>query len=267
MLDVLNRGGGFMWILLLVSVVVLALVAEGVWVLWFKWKADGLGLLDQVRKLIERDNSYSKALKLCADQGDHPVANVLQAGLVKANQPDREIERTLEEAAVRQLPRVQVRTGYIGMIANVATLLGLLGTIFGLIMAFKSVGEASAAMKQELLAKGISVAMFTTAFGLMVAIPAMAAFSFITARQTKLMDSIEEASISLFNFLSARNRRIRELGPEAFEKLQAEAEAEAEAESSEEEAEGDGAEEGASDEPAEGGADAGAEEGTESKDA
>ena len=224
MLDVLISGGGFMWVILLTSIVALGFVGERVWVLWFKWKADGVALLDQVRRLVEREDSYSKALKLCVDLGDHPVANVLQAGLVKANQPDREIQRTLEEAAVRQLPRVQVRTGYIGMIANVATLLGLLGTIFGLIMAFKSVGEATAAMKQELLAKGISVAMFTTAFGLIVAIPSMVAFSILTARQTKIMDTIEEASISLFNFLSARNRRIRELGPEAFARLAAEAE-------------------------------------------
>ncbi len=223
MFDALLEGGKFMWVLLGVSMVALGLVSERVWVLWFKWKVDGLALLDQVRKLIEREDSYSKALKLCTDQGPHPVAKVLQAGLVKGNQPDREIQRTLEEAAVRQLPLVQVRTGYIGMIANAATLLGLLGTIFGLIMAFESVGEASASEKQELLARGISVAMLTTAFGLIVAIPSMVAFSVISARQTKLMDGIEEASISLFNFLSARNRRIRELGPEAFARLQEEA--------------------------------------------
>jgi biopolymer transport protein ExbB len=227
MFDVLNKGGGFMYVLLAVSVASLALVAERVWVLWFKWKVDGRTLYGQVRKHIEQENSYSKALELASSHPDHPVASVLQAGLVKANQPDREIQRGLEEAAVRALPPVQARSGYISMIANVATLLGLLGTIFGLIQAFKSVGAASAAMKQELLAKGISVAMLTTAFGLIIAVPTMIAFSIIAARQTRIMDAIEESSLGLFNFLSNRNRRIRELGPEAFEALQAEALAEA----------------------------------------
>lgn len=223
MFEVLSKGGEFMWVLLGTSVACMALVAERVFVLWKKWSLDGKALLAESKKLIEQDNSYSQALKICGDHPDHPVGRVLHAGLMKANQPDRDIQRALEEEAVKQLPRVQERTAYIGMIANVATLLGLLGTIFGLIQAFKSVGAASAAMKQELLAKGISVAMFTTAFGLIVAIPAMVAFSIISARQTRIMDAIEECSISLFNFLSARNRRIRDMGPEAFEAMQAEA--------------------------------------------
>ncbi len=223
MFEVLSKGGEFMWVLLGVSIAVIALVAERSFVLWKKWRLDGRSLLAQVKRIIDEDNSYSRALKLCGDDPDHPVSKVLQAGLLKANQPDRDIQRAIEEEAVKQLPRVSQRTPYIGMIANVATLLGLLGTIFGLIQAFKSVGAASAAMKQELLAKGISVAMFTTAFGLIVAIPAMVAFSIVVARQTKIMDTIEECSISLFNFLSARNRRIRDMGPEAFAAMQAEA--------------------------------------------
>lgn len=223
MIDVLNRGGEFMWVILAASVAVIAIVGERAYVLWRKWALDGVALLEQIKRHIEQEDSYSKALKLCADHPDHPVSRVMQAGLVKANQPDREIQRAIEEAAVRELPRVQVRTGYVSMLANVATLLGLLGTIFGLIDAFKSVGAATAAMKQELLAKGISVAMFTTAFGLLVAIPAMVAFSVLSARQTRIMDSVEESAIGLFNFLSTRNRRIRELGPEAFAALAAEA--------------------------------------------
>lgn len=223
MFEVLSKGGEFMWVLLGVSIAVIALVAERAFMLWMKWSLDGQALLGQVKRTIDEDNSYGAALKLCAADEDHPVSRVLHAGLLKANQPDRDIQRAIEEEAVKQLPRVSQRTGYIGMIANVATLLGLLGTIFGLIQAFKSVGAASAAMKQELLAKGISVAMFTTAFGLIVAIPAMVAFSIITARQTKIMDTLEECALSLFNFLSARNRRIREMGPEAFAAMQAEA--------------------------------------------
>ena len=91
-------------------------------------------------------------------------------------------------------------------LANVATLLGLLGTIFGLILAFEGVGAASAAKKQEVLAKGIAVAMNTTAFGLIVAIPTSVAHAVLSGRSGALLDTIEDSAMTLFNHLSAKNR-------------------------------------------------------------
>ncbi|MBW1871864.1 MAG: MotA/TolQ/ExbB proton channel family protein [Deltaproteobacteria bacterium] len=117
-----------------------------------------------------------------------------------------EIRRALEQTTAKVSPQIQKRTPYLATLANVATLLGLLGTIFGLIMAFEGVEMASAAKKQEVLARGISVAMSTTAFGLIVAIPTTIAHAIITARQNVLLDTIEDSAMTLFNHLSAKNR-------------------------------------------------------------
>ena len=101
---------------------------------------------------------------------------------------------------------LQKRTPYLGMWANVATLLGLLGTISGLVQAFKAVAAASPETKQTMLAAGISVAMYTTAFGLVVAIPIMICHSIIENRTKKLIDEIDQYSVKLINLLAARNR-------------------------------------------------------------
>jgi len=95
------------------------------------------------------------------------------------------------------------------MLANVATLLGLLGTIFGLIQAFEAVGAATAAEKQTRLAKGIAVAMITTATGLIVAIPSLVLHAVVSARQSRLAEGLEESTLGFFNFIVTRNRLIR----------------------------------------------------------
>jgi biopolymer transport protein ExbB/TolQ len=92
------------------------------------------------------------------------------------------------------------------MLANVATLTGLLGTIWGLIMAFEAVARASAEMKQTLLAQGISVAMYTTAGGLMVAIPTMVLQSIIQGRSNKILDDVDQYGLKTVNLLTARKR-------------------------------------------------------------
>ena len=101
---------------------------------------------------------------------------------------------------------LQKRTPYLGMWANVATLTGLLGTISGLVIAFKAVATAAPEEKQQMLAQGISVAMYTTAFGLVVAIPTMIAHSIIANRTVKLIDEIDQYSVKLINLLTARQR-------------------------------------------------------------
>ena len=115
----------------------------------------------------------------------------------------------MEGAYLEAAPILQKRTGYLSMLANVATLLGLLGTILGLIQAFHGVTLQDTTMKQEVLAKGIAVAMSTTAFGLIVAIPCLIAFHILTSRQNQILDSIQHAATQLLNLVSASNRDLR----------------------------------------------------------
>ena len=113
----------------------------------------------------------------------------------------------MEEKIISEIPRVKSRINLLTLFANIATLLGLLGTILGLITAFQSVGAANEAMKQEVLAKGISMAMLTTAGGLCVAIPCLAGFYLLNNRGDFLVDKIEEKALGLANALSAMKQK------------------------------------------------------------
>ena len=104
------------------------------------------------------------------------------------------------------MPKIVKRVHYLATCANVATLTGLLGTILGLIEAFRGVSQADAIMKQEILSRGIGVAMFTTAFGLCVALPTIIAHAILQNKQQSLLHEMESSSTDLFNFLSSKNK-------------------------------------------------------------
>lgn len=204
MLTYMEQGGPFMWAILACSFVSLGVIFERVYVLWFKYRINAAQFLSHILSFVDADN-FTRAIEVCNLRPDHPLAQVLKAGLLKANRGDKEIQRSMEEAASKVMPKVSKRTSYLSMLSNVSTLVGLLGTIQGLIQAFAGIGAADAAQKQEILAKGISTAMLTTAFGLIVAIPTMVAYSVLVSRQTVLAETIEEGSITLFNRITSRN--------------------------------------------------------------
>jgi len=151
-------------------------------------------------------NNIDRAIKLCNAEANAALSRVLKAGLTRANRSTVEIQNAVDEATLEVMPLLTKRTPMLGMWANVATLTGLLGTISGLIQAFKAVGAASAEQKQALLASGISIAMYTTEFGLIVAIPTMVFHSIIQNRTTKVIDDVDQYSVKLVNLLSARQR-------------------------------------------------------------
>ena len=200
-----SRSGIWMFLILLVSVYTFTLVVERAYALWIRFKIDASQILSRILSFVD-SNNYSRAIEVCNTRQNHPMCVVLKSGLLKANRSDIEIRRALEQTTMKVGPQISKRTPYLATLANVATLLGLLGTIFGLIMAFEGVEMASAAKKQEVLARGISLAMSTTAFGLIVAIPTTIAHAVLTARQNVLIDTIEDSAMTLFNHLSAKNR-------------------------------------------------------------
>jgi len=115
-----------------------------------------------------------------------------------------DVEKAMEESLMEVLPRLERRTPYLSSFANIATLLGLLGTIIGLIQAFQAVANANPAEKADLLSASISVAMNTTAFGLMVAIPLLLMHSVIQSKTTEIVDSLEMASVKFLNTVAER---------------------------------------------------------------
>jgi len=140
------------------------------------------------------------AIKVCSGNPT-PITRIIQAGLTKFNRPDAEVQAAMDEAALREIPKLEKRTGYLAMLGNVATLVGLLGTIIGLINSFAGVAGVDPSMKATLLAKGISEAMNCTAFGLITAAPALLAFSVLNGWTQTILDDINEVSVSVLNLV------------------------------------------------------------------
>jgi biopolymer transport protein ExbB/TolQ len=134
-----------------------------------------------------------------------PISRMIAAGIARLSMSPRreDIEYAMEEGLMESIPRLERRTGYLGTLANIATLLGLLGTIIGLIAAFSAVANADPAEKASLLSQSISVAMNTTAFGLISAIPLLAFHSLLQTKTTEIIDSMEMAGVKCLNTLIA----------------------------------------------------------------
>jgi biopolymer transport protein ExbB/TolQ len=134
------------------------------------------------------------------------VPKVIKAGLMCANKGEVEIQNAIEEASFEVVPRIQKRINALNALANVATLLGLLGTILGLIEAFEALEKATPENRQKLLARGIALAMNTTAFGLIVAIPSLVAHLILSGQTKRLLDEIDLYSVKLENLLVSRGK-------------------------------------------------------------
>ena len=138
-----------------------------------------------------------------ASSSNSALGRILAYGLSKVGQGRRhdDLEMAMEEGLMEIMPRLEKRTQYLATFANIATLLGLLGTILGLITAFTAVANVDPSQKANLLSASISVAMNTTAFGLMVAIPLLLMFTFIQTKTTEIIDSLEMASVKFVNVI------------------------------------------------------------------
>ncbi len=140
---------------------------------------------------------------------DSAIAQLLTMGLARQGAVRRreDIEIAMEETMMEIIPQLEKRTPYVALASSIATLLGLLGTIMGLIQAFTAVANANPAEKADLLSASISVAMNTTAFGLMVAIPLLLTNTVLTAKTGEIIDSLEMASLKVLNVISGKAKR------------------------------------------------------------
>jgi len=151
----------------------------------------------------------AKAIKVCSAQ-NAPVARIVQAGLVKVNRPDEEVQAAMDEAALTEMPRINQRTGYLALLANLCMLAGLLGTVSGLIEAFGAVSGKSVdpSQKATILAAGISEAMNCTQFGLLAAIIGLIGFAILNGRTQKLEDDINALSVRVVNLVVANREKV-----------------------------------------------------------
>jgi len=196
----IQDGGFFMYPILLILFVGLGITIERFMFLGRVKKANK-ALWDEVYPSIQKGDT-DKALKVVKDN-ETEIGRILEYGLTRNRSAKNveDVETSMEEALMEVLPRLEARTPFIATFANVATLLGLLGTVQGLIVAFAAIANADPAEKGNLLSSSISVAMNTTAFGLVVAIPLLLAYAFLQSRTGEVVESLEMASIKLLNAL------------------------------------------------------------------
>lgn len=140
------------------------------------------------------------AIQLCR-ANPAPVTRIVADGLSKFNRPDEEVQAAMDETALVELPKLEARTGYLAMLANVATLVGLLGTIIGLIHSFAGVEGVDPSAKASLLARGVSEAMNCTAFGLICAVPALLGYAALNGWTQGILDKINATSVQVLNLV------------------------------------------------------------------
>lgn len=198
---------GFPWMhfILIVSIIAVGIIIERFIFIFFKYSINGNTFMGEIQKLVV-GNQVDKAIKICNAAPNAALARVIKAGLTRANKSPDEIQSAVEEATLEVLPHVQKRVNSLQALANIATLLGLLGTIIGMIGAFDVLANTPAAQKQAKLATEISLAMYTTAFGLIVAIPCMLAHMVISGKVKSIIDDIDYHSVRLENLLVARGK-------------------------------------------------------------
>jgi biopolymer transport protein ExbB len=190
--------------ILVVGAIAAAIILERTWALVYHYPMKHVPqFFDKLRDLVMADK-LAEAISLCDRYKTKPVAHVVREALLRAHQPEPLIQDGLEIAVSEASEQIQKRTSYLSSIANVATLLGLLGTIVGLIKSFEAVGSAAAQQRSALLAEGISTAMNATMLGLAVAIPCMIAYSFLINRTNRLNSEVDRSAVRILDLINQR---------------------------------------------------------------
>ncbi len=194
----------WMWVILSAQIVSVAIIIERSVALFAKRQPNQKNLAKMLTDDIQSGN-LEKALKRAQSiSASQPLGVVASAGLQAAIDMGgkEEIQMKMDEVLMEETTRVEKRIGFLAMFANVATLMGLLGTITGLIHSFAGIASANPAEKAAILSKGIALAMNTTAYGLIVAVPALVMYAVLQNRATRLTDDLNKAALALFIKLS-----------------------------------------------------------------
>lgn len=196
-----------MYAILVMGIIAVVIMVERTRALYFRDNLNKEHFFKSITTSLLNDD-LNGVITLC-DQNPTPLSKVVKNCMIRLTNhgTDADIQAALDEGAITEVPQIEKRIGFLAVIGNVATLMGLLGTIVGLIRSFSAVANADAATKAAELTKGISEAMNCTAFGLIVAVPAVLVYSILQNRAQHLIDDINEISIKTFNFIMANRER------------------------------------------------------------
>ena len=204
-----TKGGIFMHFITICSLIGVAIAVERMIVLLSASHIKKDELLNHINSYILQGN-LKKALSV-ASQTKSPLTNIVRAGLTSVvnNGGSEEVQTAMDAVALREIPRLEKRIGLLATLSNIATLLGLLGTVTGLIGAFAAVANVATAEKATLLSNSIATAMNTTAFGLIVAIPLLGAFGFLSSKAQNIIDDIHESSVATLNLVLSNRDKLK----------------------------------------------------------
>jgi len=196
-------GGEFMFPIAVVLVFGLAIAVER-WIYLTRVSVRNRSLWNEIVPMLSQGN-FRQVVQVTS-KSESAIGHILNYGLARIQAARRrdDIEKAMEESLMEVVPKLEKRTHYLATFANLATLLGLLGTVIGLINAFQAVATVNPAEKANLLSASISVAMNCTAFGLMTAVPLLFIHAFLQTKTTELIDSLEMASVKFLNAVTER---------------------------------------------------------------
>jgi biopolymer transport protein ExbB/TolQ len=191
---------------LVVSAVVVTIIIERTAFQLGRYRVNSKEFFAQIKKLVSAGN-IDRAIKLC-DASDYPILQLVKSGLTHANKGADEIDAALSEKLSELKPAVEKRIGTLWSLANIATLIGLIGTVSGLIRTFASIAAQglSQAVKQTMLSNGIAEAMYNTAFGLMIAVICMIAHVLLHTRSKNIQHDLESTTERVFNLLTISSK-------------------------------------------------------------
>lgn len=201
------REGGFASMMVVLVAILCAAIAIERWIrIQFQYAINSRAFMAKLKKYILSDN-IDRAISLCNSKSDALLPKVLKSGLTRAKDSVEDIQNAIDETTLEVLPKLEARALYLPTLANLATLIGLFGTITGLILAFRASGEAvDAVTRQTFLQKSIAIAMHTTALGIFVAIPALFVHAVLQSKINSIISDIDQYSVKLVNLLSASQK-------------------------------------------------------------
>jgi len=195
----IEHGGWVMYTNIFVFVTVLSIVVERFIYLLGKGQINAKGLLEQLRKLIQANN-VDRAIRICGSR-NAPLLRLAKSGLVHVHRGEEALANAIEESLVETTPEVKKRIPALWSLANIGVLVGLFGTVLGLIRAFAAVAGADPAKRSEMLAAGISEALHNTALGLGIAVVAIVFHLILSGMAKRVVADLEGFSMKLENFL------------------------------------------------------------------
>lgn len=205
MWDIIQKGGPLMYLIILCSVVALAVVMERVFHL-YRIRMDIGKFMENISNVLKR-NRTMEAIDLC-EKTPGPIPRIIKAGILKHDRSRQEIKEAIEDAGIYEIPQLEKNLGTLATIAHISPLLGLLGTVAGMVRAFQVIQQKATTLNPVSpgdLAGGIWEALITTVAGLIVAIPTYVAYNYLVSRVQSFIFEMDRSATELVNILSRRS--------------------------------------------------------------